>query len=236
MLIISTFKEPSDTTANAVDSWRLLRPRKILLFGEECEPYANEPCVEVLHVQRKRGVPLVSDMVRQGEDLSEYGEHLLFVNSDIMIEPNGFLKAREAVLAYDLAIGRRCDLSVEGRIDFSQPTAWIELAVRAVVKGKLLSPCGCDWYLFRPGLWEDFPPFAIGRCSYDQWMIHDARKRGKRIVDATACVLAIHQNHVESLDARQGVLADRNRRLAEQSHPDWNPWRGWVSEAQVRLE
>lgn len=235
MLILSTFKEPTDATANALRSWLMLMPRKILLFGEECEPAAHLPCVKVRHVQRWHGVPLVSDMIRQGEEMSQTGEHLLFVNSDIMIEPSGFWKARDALDEDSmLIVGRRCDLDVKGRINFVRGT-WMQLAIRALSRGKLLSPCGCDWFLFRPGLWEDFPPFAIGRCSYDQWMIWDAKKRGKKIADATRSVLAIHQNHAESPDARLGEMAERNRALAEQSHDDWTPWKGWVSEAHVKL-
>jgi len=39
------------------------------------------------------------------------------------------------------------------------------------------------------------PPFAIGRAGWDNWMIFQARENDWLVVDATADLMIIHQNH-----------------------------------------
>jgi hypothetical protein len=81
-------------------------------------------------------------------------------------------------------------------------------------------PSGIDYFVFRRGLWREIPPFAVGRTMWDNWLIYSARARRVPVVDATASVMAVHQNHDYSHDAGgwQGVWkgpeAERNMALA----------------------
>ena len=41
----------------------------------------------------------------------------------------------------------------------------------------------------------EIPPFALGRWYWDNWLVYRARRLGGALIDASACVMAIHQNH-----------------------------------------
>jgi hypothetical protein len=41
----------------------------------------------------------------------------------------------------------------------------------------------------------EIPQFALGRWYWDQWLVYRARRLGGALIDASACVMAIHQNH-----------------------------------------
>jgi hypothetical protein len=85
----------------------------------------------------------------------------------------------------------------------------------------LETPSAIDYFLFPAGtgLWE-IPPFAVGRPGWDNWMIYHAISRRLPVIDVTAGVLALHQNHgyqhvpMQRGHAWEGPEADYNRRLA----------------------
>jgi hypothetical protein len=69
-------------------------------------------------------------------------------------------------------------------------------------------------------LWNDIPPFAIGRTMWDNWLIWRARASGAMVIDATASLTAIHQNHGYNHHPQgaegvwKGPEAHRNEELA----------------------
>ena len=44
-------------------------------------------------------------------------------------------------------------------------------------------------------MFGEIPQFALGRWYWDQWLVYRARRLGGALIDASACVMAIHQNH-----------------------------------------
>lgn len=64
------------------------------------------------------------------------------------------------------------------------------------------------------------PDFVIGRVYWDQWLVWTAKSERAKLVDASRCVTAIHQNHDCGYHAngKAGVWSDelsrRNYRLA----------------------
>jgi hypothetical protein len=44
-------------------------------------------------------------------------------------------------------------------------------------------------------MFDGIPPFALGRWYWDNWLVYRARRIGGALIDASACVMAIHQNH-----------------------------------------
>ena len=82
---------------------------------------------------------------------------------------------------------------------------------------------GMDLYfMFTRGLFDDLPPFAIGRPGYDQWLIWRAADLGADVIDATDAVLAVHQRHDYSHVGTRaavfgGVEAQRNAAIVD----DW---------------
>ena len=60
------------------------------------------------------------------------------------------------------------------------------------------------------------PPFAIGRTAFDSWILWNACQHAS-VVDASATVLAIHQNHFTSVtwaEICNSPEAKRNQALA----------------------
>src|SRR5262249_50840804 len=52
-----------------------------------------------------------------------------------------------------------------------------------------------DYFAFPRSLYQQLPPFTLGRAWFDQWLIWKARALKAVVVDATHVVTAIHQNH-----------------------------------------
>ena len=61
--------------------------------------------------------------------------------------------------------------------------------------GVLHPPMGSDYFIFPRTCYRTIPDFAIGRAGWDNWFIYKSRLEGWRVVDATAEVRIIHQNH-----------------------------------------
>src|SRR6185369_4782589 len=55
---------------------------------------------------------------------------------------------------------------------------------------------------FNKDLLPALPPFAVGRLTWDNWLLYEAKRREIPLIDASRVVLAIHQNHNYSYDKR----------------------------------
>lgn len=188
---------------NAIKSWTLLRPRpEIILIGDEegtarvCQEFGLRHIPEV---QRNEcGTPLVSAVFGIGQSLAS-NPYACYVNADIILL-NCFMEAAQRVAKlmgenYFLAVGRRWSLGLSKPLNF-QNTHW-ESKLRVSLKsyGKLGLPFSIDYFFFPNGLWKNIPPFALGRCHWDNWLIYDVYSRGIQIIDITPVTAVIHQNH-----------------------------------------
>ena len=186
---------------NAIKSWTLLQPRpEIILLGDDAG--VAEICQEfgLTHVpdveKNEYGTPLVSSIFWIGQDAADFPV-VCYVNADIILMSD-FLKAVGHLADFPsrfLVVGQRWDVDLGGVWDFAS-SDW-ESALRNLVmqKGELHGVCGIDYFLFPRGMYSDIPPFAIGRFGWDNWLVYQARAMGAPVVDATAAVMAIHQNH-----------------------------------------
>lgn len=185
---------------NAITSWTLLPGRpEIVLFGDE----SVERLAAELGVQHGAevattagGAPRVDELFKAAERLTD-GSLLAYVNADIVLLPD-FVSAVSRIARRRrpfLLVGQRIDLDVSGRIDFSN--GWdTALRRRAAEEGVLHGQTGVDYFVYRRGFWADaVPPFALGRTAWDNWLLHHARSTHSALVDATAVVTAVHQNH-----------------------------------------
>jgi hypothetical protein len=185
---------------NAIQSWKLLGPQvDVLLVGDEdgMDAIANELGVpQARDVEKnKSGTPLVSsifDLMRRYED----SPILLYANADIILFPD-IIQSIHAVMGQSenfLGVGRRWDLAIENRLDFSN--GWQDrLKEENQTRGVLHSPVGSDFFVFPTAIFTEIPDFAIGRAGWDNWMIFEARRRGWMVVDLTDAATVIHQNH-----------------------------------------
>ena len=224
------FTDPHIATIqrNAITSWTLLRPRpEIILLGGE--KGVAEICAELglRHVpeiaRNEFGTPLLSDIFQKGQELAT-NDILCYVNSDIILMSD-FMIAIQTVTSWCrcrqfLVVGRRWDLDLTNPIAFADST-WEDLLRAEVLRAGAPRPANwIDYFVFPKGLFGDIPPFAIGRTTYDNWLIWKARSFGSPVIDASGCVLAVHQNHAYSHHAQgregifSGVEARRNAFLA----------------------
>jgi hypothetical protein len=209
---------------NAITSWTLLPGRpEVILFGDDGAARLAEE-LGTRHSDRidltGTGAPLLDSLFPAAEELAG-GDVLAYVNADIVLMRDfpaaaGRVSARRRPF---LMVGRRTDLGVAGPIDFG--AGWDALLrERAVREGRLHSHDAIDYFVFRPGLWPEIPPLAVGRASFDNWLVRRARDLGAAVVDATPVVLAVHQDHgyghVPGGEAEvySGPEADRNMELA----------------------
>jgi hypothetical protein len=134
---------------------------------------------------------------------------------------NDFMQAVEQVVRQQenfLMVGRRWDLDIDGHLDFKE--GWEDRLQELVNQnGKLHPETGIDYFVFPRGFWGDIPPFAIGRTSWDNWLVFRARTFKAPLVDASSSVIAVHQNHDYSYSGgnKESILrgpeAQRNRNL-----------------------
>jgi len=185
---------------NAIQSWALLRPScEIVLFGDDEGLAAAALEFGVAHVpdleRNEYGTPLVNDLLEKAQRLTA-SDWLCLVNTDIILPGNFldvFARVRREMDRFML-VGRRRDLDVTERLEFG-PGWEEELRRQAAERGRLMPPFASDYFVFPRGLLNDVPPFAIGRLAYDNWFFFKALREKCAVVDATAVILAVHQNH-----------------------------------------
>jgi hypothetical protein len=106
-------------------------------------------------------------------------------------------------------------LLVGQTVDVDQPRGRDD----ALARGRRRGAAALDYFVFTSGLYNDVPPFAIGRACFDNWLVWRARQDAI-VVDATADVVAAHQPHDYAhvdggkSEAYYGEEAARNLELA----------------------
>lgn len=223
---------------NAIRSWTLLEPKpEIILLGDDsgtaevCAEYGlrHEPSIEA----NEFGTPLMSSLFERGQRLATH-DLVCYVNCDIVLG-GYFTRAIERIsFRRFLMVGRRWDVDVPAPLDFDDPSWEERLKEHAHANGVLDIRPAIDYFVFPRGQWEQLPPFAVGRTTWDNYLIHDARKRRIAVVDATPSVLAVHQSHDlgHVIDAgvslRKGIEEAANRSFHDAF------W-GWTTDANWRL-
>jgi hypothetical protein len=165
--------------------------------------------------RNKWNTPLVSEAFMKAQEMAKY-KVLAWLNADILVNEAW----AKAVLACAkkfpqfLAVGQRWDTpSLDKPLNFGGN--WWKQALNEVNRtGKLHSPGGIDNFAFTRGLYKEMPPFAVGKSSWDNWLVADPMNKRYPIVNITEACTIIHQG------AQKGkvVTEERkaNRRLAGQ--------------------
>ncbi len=184
---------------NAIASWRALMPRcEILLFGDDagvsdaCKAYDCEHLPDVR--LSAKGTPMLDDMFVQAQQRAAF-DRVAYVNADIILSDDLLRGLGRIDLPRYLMVGRRVDLDVTRRIDFGDANEVARLWTRAKSEGRLHSASGIDYFVFPRGQVMDLPPFPVGRILWDNWLIYNTRRKMTPVIDATAAVTIIHQNH-----------------------------------------
>lgn len=210
---------------NAVNSWSRLPGCQILLLGRDAGVAEAAAATGAEHLPdvavNEFNTPLLDSAFRLAREHAR-NELICYVNSDIILLGD-FLTAVHKVPFDDfLMAGRRWNVSITESLDFGR-TGW-EAELRELVarSGTLYTQYGSDYFVLRRNsALVELPPFAVGRPRWDNWMLYRARQLGLPVIDATAAVTAVHQDHdYGHIPQRQGPTwggpeAERNARLGE---------------------
>ncbi len=185
---------------NAIKSWTLLAGSpEIILLGDEkgTQGLAEEFRLRYHSRVEKNeyGVPLVNSLFNTGQKLASYPV-LCYVHADIIffdsiVETISPVKNK---LDRFLISGRRWNINIEQPLDFSP--GWKErLKTRVFSEGQLHGLGANDYFIFTRGLYENMPPFILGRAFYDHWLLYKGKRESAGFIDATCSNMVVHQDH-----------------------------------------
>ena len=212
---------------NALASWTLVHPdAEVILFGDD-EGSAetarelglrHEPFVE----RNEYGTKRLDYMFTTARAIARH-DVLCYVNCDILLMED-FRRALERVQARHaqfLMVGRRWGAEISEPCDFTQVNWGTQLRDLALARGVRRTPEWIDYFAFNRTLFgSSVPPFVVGRVYWDNWLVWKALESRKPVVDVSAAVIAVHQNHDYGYhpQGRHGVWygleANRNHKLA----------------------
>jgi len=185
---------------NSLENWLALGDAvEVLVIGDD--PGVAEVCAElgIRHLPgvecNDKGTPLISSIFNLARENCS-SPFLAYANADILFLPDIIDAVRLIADHQDhfLAVGQRWDLDIRESISFEG--SWDEqLRQRIKMDGKLHGQTGSDYFVYPRDCFMDIPDFAVGRAGWDNWMIYHARWQHWPLVDATAMVTVLHQNH-----------------------------------------
>ena len=104
-------------------------------------------------------------------------------------------RVREAHSKF-LMVGRRWDAEIRERLHFARDDWRTQLREQVLREGKQRTPDYIDYFVFSRGVFgAEMPPLVVGRVFWDNWTVWKAREAGQPVVDVSAAVMAVHQNH-----------------------------------------
>jgi hypothetical protein len=210
---------------NAITSWTRLTPRpEILLFGDEEGTAEIARELGLRHfsevARNEFGTPLLHDLFRRAEQHAST-PLLGYVNADILLTDDfcaGLDRVRTRQEKF-MMVGRRWDLDCDQPLDFSQ-AGWAESIRAHALRANVQRPGNyIDYFVYSRGVCDGLLPLAIGRFSWDNYILWHARSRGAELVDVSSAVVAVHQNHDFShhpqgmAGIREGPERKRNREM-----------------------
>ena len=185
---------------NAVRSWLALHPDcQVLLCGDEpgTAEAARELGIEHLPdvATNEFGTPLLSSVFESVERRADH-DLLCYANADIVFFDD-LLDVVRAVASQHrrfLLAGGALDLDVTQELAFDD-VGVRDLEARARREGTLRGRLWVDFFVFPRGSIGRLPEFAVGRPSWDNWMIWRARSLRMPVVDVTDAATVVHQSH-----------------------------------------
>jgi len=183
---------------NAIRSWKRMVPAPEIVMCYDDEGVEDEAerygAMHVPNLERNdQGTPLISELWGAGQEYPTR-DLVCYVNSDLMVVGLGRALALVSEKFGDkfLLVGQRWDIDLKTDVNYNG--SWKKKLHSWVASGGMLhGPDAIDYFAFPKGTFPEVPPFAIGRSSWDNWMILDCMIRGVPVIDATYSVAVVHQ-------------------------------------------
>ena len=236
---------------NAIITWLNLVPKcEIILFGDE--PGIQETAQEfgIAHVKEIKkneyGTPFLDDVFNYAQKIARH-DILCYCNADIIFFNELIEAVKKIPVKEYLMVGERWDVDVTIPIDTARETWAEEFLAFSREHHSLLNFPGMDYFIFPKGMLTEFPPFVVGRRGWDNWLIYHVRNREIPVIDATAVVPVIHQNHSYAhVPQKEGtrwegpeswnnvrLVGNRQIYLWELADADWAPHAGGFEKETV---
>jgi hypothetical protein len=211
---------------NALKSWKLLKPEcEIIVFGDSSGTDKICRDLGLIHIPEIQcnefGTPLLNDLFEKAKKMSNH-EIICYVNADIILMSD-FIESIKIILKTEkqfLMVGQRWDYDIDKLLEYT-PDWELKLKESVIQSGTIHARTGIDYFAFNIDLFNDIPPFAIGRTAWDNWLLSAAIKSGAKLIDSSSSVMCIHQNHDWShikggeKEAWEGTEAINNQTLAQ---------------------
>jgi hypothetical protein len=185
---------------NALGSWiRLGEGVQVILLGNDegvAEAAREAGAEHVAEIDRNEyGTPLLNSAFLTAARMAR-NPLLCYVNGDIMFTDELTRAAALIRKRNFLMVGRRWNVDITEPWDFSDPGWRKKLVAFARDRGVLFGADAIDYFVFpRHSKLTIQPPFAVGRIVWDNYLLFRCRQLGYPLIDATAVLTAVHQNH-----------------------------------------
>jgi hypothetical protein len=181
---------------NAIRSWNNIG-FEIILFGNEKGVAEIAKKYNAIHYPdislNEYGTPYLDTIFSMANQIAS-SEILCYCNADILLF-GGMIVAIKSLKSKIpegfLVVGERWNYTTFESLDTRDSKVFLN-----IVLNHTLQPIpGLDYFLFPKGMIKKMPPFVVGRAGWDNWLIYDTRKRGIPVINATAAIAAVHQDH-----------------------------------------
>jgi len=230
---------------NALDNWRYVPGVTVVLLGND--PGTAEAAQErgFLHIPdiavSEYGTPQLNAMfaVAQAAAVTPF---VCYINGDILL-PKDFAETVQAVgrdFEKFLMIGTHWKVDITTRLPIDGTTCNTTALLREY-KGEKGAIVGIDYFAFPTGMIDYMPEFYIGRPGWDNWLIWESKRRSIPVVDVSAMLTVLHQNHGyhhvpggNGRDWNSGPESARHKEIFK-AYPEFDPWYGTILHATHKL-
>jgi len=187
---------------NAIKSWLQINPKpKIVLMGNEKGIKNIVSEYKLIHIKKinrnQQGTPLLNDIYLK---MNKFNDRIfMYINTDIVLlnSPYSTIELLLNRFSQFLAVGRRYEINIKKRISIRQIKRLIH---NGTVKQK--NDSWIDYFLFTKGIFDQVPPFALGKTFWDKWLVWSTLKKEIPVIDITKQLTAIHQTHTYSINSK----------------------------------
>ena len=185
---------------NALGSWiRLGEGIQVILFGDDegvAEAAREAGAEHVAEIDRNEyGTPLLNSAFSTAARMGR-NPLLCYVNGDMMFTDELTRAAALIRKRNFLMVGHRWNVDITEPWDFSDPQWRKKLVAFTRDHGVRDIDYAIDYFVFpRHSKLTIQPPFAIGRSKWDNYLLFRCRQLGYPLINATAVITAVHQNH-----------------------------------------
>ena len=123
---------------------------------------------------------------------------LCYSNCDILLLQDfcDALGRVQAAHSKFLMVGRRWDTEIKEPFHFERTDWGTQLRDNVLRSGKQRTPDYIDYFAFSRGVFgKDLPPLVVGRVFWDNWTVWKALSERQPVIDVSAAVVAVHQDH-----------------------------------------